>query len=120
MSSKPKKGRPAIWLRTGARQLMYEELVRQFGYGGDWEVPWVRPGNGRDKDYEKFLQSMAIVTGANSADAVKHQIAFGSPVRGKSEWSPSHTMSAVTNLAAALEAGSVRPWLAGIECISIN
>jgi hypothetical protein len=94
-----------IWT-AAARQLLFERLVAEFGPYSVWAGSG-SPGRGLDKRYREFLEAFAIVTNANSADAVQHQIMFAVPVRGRAHWSGGHQRSAVMNLAAALSAGFI-------------
>lgn len=95
-----------IWTST-ARKLLFEELVERFGPHSEWEKA-TAPGRGMDQEFEKFCELMAELVGANSADAVKHQIAFGSPVTGVAVWNgPGFVQSAILNLAASFEAGFI-------------
>jgi hypothetical protein len=100
--------RKQIWT-PAARDLLFETLVAKFGpYSTRKKVD--SPGNGKDAAFKKFCREFADVVGANSWEAVKHQIAWGSPTRagGLRDWiSPGHAYNAILN-PAALDAGFIR------------
>jgi hypothetical protein len=99
-----------IWTRA-ARDLLFETLVAKFGPHSTWEKA-TSPGKGQDAAFEDFCQQFADVVGASSGEAVKHQIAWGTPtpVGGKEHnWSdPGRAANAIRNLAAALDAEFIR------------
>jgi hypothetical protein len=86
--------------------LLFERVVARFGAHSTWAN--VRsPGRGKDQEFDEFCDDFAKTVGAESGDAVKMQIAFGSPVTGQSNWDPSHARSAILCMAAAFEAGFI-------------
>jgi hypothetical protein len=99
--------RTPIWTEV-ARKLLFEELVTRFGPYSEWEKIG-SPGRDLDKKFERFCESMAELVGANSAEAVKHQIRFGLPIPGIARWQGSgHAMTAILCLAASYQAGFIR------------
>jgi hypothetical protein len=84
---------------------LFELVVKKFGAYSTWEKS-ASPGRGKDRVFDDFCANFATLIGANSGDAVKHQIAFGSPIAkgGASHWQPSHAYTAILCQAAALEA----------------
>jgi hypothetical protein len=99
-------GREKIWTKE-ARELLFSQLVDRFGPHASWEKHH-SPGHGREGEFDTFCSAMAELVGAKSADAVKHQIAWGSPVTGRSRWNQSHACNAILNLAAALQFGFIK------------
>ena len=96
-----------IW--TGeARRLLYARVVELFGTYAKWEKS-ASPGRGLDRAFEKFCKDFAKVVGANSGDAVQHQIRFALPETANgSYWEPSLAPNAILNKAAAIEVGFIR------------
>jgi hypothetical protein len=90
-----------IWT-TVAYQLLYEQLVCRFGPHKDWASTHP-PG------YWEFCAVFAELVGANSAQAVSHQIQFALGVRGDSEhhWKSGHARNAILNMSAAFWAGFI-------------
>jgi hypothetical protein len=97
---------PAIW--TGdARRLLYGRLVKLFGPYDQWKKT-SSPGGGKDTEFDEFCDGFAKVVGANSGDAVKHQVRFALPeTQSGSTWG-GQKQNAILNKAAALEAGFIR------------
>jgi hypothetical protein len=60
-----------------------------------------------DAQYDAFCDAFAIVVGANSGDAVKHQIAFALPSTSRGSTWKEQAQTAILNKAAALEAGFI-------------
>jgi hypothetical protein len=101
--------RKVIWTRA-ARDLLFETVVAKFGPYSTWKKAG-SPGGGQDSAFDDFCQTFASTIGANSADAVKHQIAWGTPTPfgGVHDWTnQGHAAVAILNLAAALDAGFIR------------
>jgi hypothetical protein len=97
---------PAIWT-GGARRLLYRRLVKLFGPYDQWKKT-ASPGGGKDTKFDEFCDGFAKVVGANSGDAVKHQIRFALPeTQSGSTWE-SQAQNAILNKAAALEAGFIK------------
>lgn len=95
---------PKVW--TGdVRRVLYKRLVQQFGPSEKWKKT-SSPGRGLDQEFERFCEAFAIVVGAESAAAVKHQIRFAMP-ETKSNWGR-QVQTAVLNKAAALEMGFIK------------
>jgi hypothetical protein len=69
-----KKGPKRKWT-AAAYDLLYQELRNQFGPMEDWATS-SRPGRNLDKRYERFCELFAELVGADSAGAVKQQIAY--------------------------------------------
>jgi hypothetical protein len=96
-----------IWNQR-VRSFLYEQLVKHCGPLHTWETT-SRPGYGRDPAFEAICAAVAKSVRAKSVKAVKHQIAFALPVKGKAYWANGgHSANAVLNLAAALDAGFIR------------
>jgi hypothetical protein len=98
-------GQREIWTRP-ARDLLFQTLVKKFGPYSNWEKSG-SPGNGRDAEFDEFCEAFSKSVGAKSADAVKHQIRFGSPVTNASTWKDGHVRTAIFALASALDAGFI-------------
>jgi hypothetical protein len=97
--------KPKIW--TGeVRRVLYSQLTRQFGEYAEWEKA-NSPGRGLDDDYDSFCEAFANSVGAESADAVKHQIRFAMPESIEGSTWGRHAQTAILNKAAALEAGFI-------------
>lgn len=94
-----------IWTKT-ARDLLFEELVRQFGPLSKWERKST-PGNGKDKAFKQFLTSFADMVGAKSDLAVLHQVRFASPIKGETSWNGGFARSAILCMASAINAGFI-------------
>jgi hypothetical protein len=96
-----------IWTAT-VHRLLYARVVKLFGAYDKWEKK-TSPGRGLDADYTAFCEAFAKVVGANSGEAVKHQIAFALPSTSNgSTWSRDHhAQVAILNKAAALEEGFI-------------
>ena len=94
-----------VW-DEAARKLLFETLVARFGPLRAWQKKST-PGNGRDREYRAFLTAFAEVVGANSADAVAHQIAFARPIAKRSRYVSSQAYTAILSMAAALNAGFI-------------
>jgi hypothetical protein len=110
VSSKQKE---RIWT-PAAHELLYTELKKRFGPRSEWDSH-SRPGRGLDRQYDEFCEAVHKAVGANSAQAVQHQIAFTQPISDKARWDPSHTRQAIQNLTWALETEFIRasdlPWI---------
>jgi hypothetical protein len=94
----------ARWSRA-ARDLLFQELVSQFGALDGWEEPY-SPGHGRDEKYRRFLESFADLMGTGPR-AVEMQVRFGSGVEGNAHWRQGHSLTAILCLAAAYDAGFI-------------
>jgi hypothetical protein len=88
--------------------LLFERLVEEFGLSLDLGKS-SSPGNGKDRKFDEFCQTFSKSVGAESGEAVKMQIAFGSPIarEGTSHWKPGHARNAILCLASAFEAGFI-------------
>jgi hypothetical protein len=97
--------RKVIWTRA-ASDLLYETLVERFGAYKEWEKR-TSPGRGLDDKYHEFCKVFAKTVGANSGDAVEHQIAFALPIPDGSvhTWDPGQARVAILNIASAFHAG---------------
>jgi hypothetical protein len=100
-----KKSRPIIWTKE-ARELLYAQLVHQFGAYATWGKS-ASPGNGQDAAFDDFCRGFAKIIGANSGDAVRHQIAFALPISGKAHWDKSLSRNAIMNLCPAMQSGFI-------------
>ena len=89
---------------AAARELLYCELVRQFGPLDEWTTS-NRPGRGLDKKFVAFCAAFAALVGAKSANAVQHQIAFA--VMTTVPESRSLIANLMLNKAAAYHAGFI-------------
>lgn len=94
-----------IWT-LAVRMVLFESLVRLFGPYRKWTGTTL-PGRGLDDAYRLFLKRFAKAVGASSAEAVAHQIRFGSPIIGVSHWNHSLTRQGVLCLAASFHAGFI-------------
>jgi nucleoid-associated protein YgaU len=97
--------RMGIWT-VAARTLLFEQLVARFGPHRDWQS-YASPGRGFDDQFNKFLGTFAELVGATTAAAVKHQILFALPVKGRARWQRGHARNAILNIAAAFNAGFI-------------
>lgn len=97
---------PKIW--TGdVRRVLYRRLVQKFGPSENWKKN-SSPGRGLDKDFELFCKAFAQIVGADSADAVKHQIRFAMPETERGSTWGRQAQTAILNKAAALEMGFIK------------
>jgi hypothetical protein len=80
--------------------------VKEFGPCDDWTRN-NSPGRGLDHHFEQFCEAFAKAVGAESGEAVKHQIRFAMPESGRVTWEDGHAQSAIMNKAAALETGFI-------------
>ena len=97
---------PRIW--TGdVRRVLYRRLVQKFGPSEKWKKT-SSPGRGLDPDFEKFCEAFAEAVGADSADAVKHQIRFAMPETDRGSTWGRQAQTAILNKAAALEMGFIK------------
>lgn len=55
-------------------QLLYTSVVKKFGPHVSWGKS--KHPKGREKEFNKFCENFATVVGANSGEAVQHQIAY--------------------------------------------
>ena len=104
-----------IWTAT-AHELLYEQLVEQFGPHSTWEHKH-NPGHGKEKEYRKFLEAFAIVVGANSEHAVRVQIGWAFPIvangttratgPGSDGKTPKKPIWPMQNMVAAYDAGFI-------------
>jgi hypothetical protein len=72
---------PTIWSRT-ARDLLFEELVKQFGPYKTWKRAEY-PSKAKQKEFVKFCVDIAVLVGAKSWRAVTHQIKFAVGVQSQ-------------------------------------
>jgi len=93
-----------IWKRD-TRPLLYRRLVEKFGAYSSWENASF-PSHALREEYENFIESFALVVGAKSATAVKHQIAYAT--NGNSAGGPNVAINLMNNISAAVEAGFIR------------
>jgi hypothetical protein len=94
--------RTIIWTKA-AYELLYEQLVAKFGPHKSWATQ-------SPEGYKKFCKTFAELVGANSGDAVSHQIqyAIGGPAENSSHtWYQSHFRNVIRNKAAAFDAGFI-------------
>jgi hypothetical protein len=72
----------------------------------DWENS-SSPGRGLDGAFEEFCSAFAIVVGAESGKAVKHQIRFAMPESEQGAVMKHQVGTSIGNKAAALEEGFI-------------
>ena len=99
-----RKMKKTIWTAV-AHELLYQELVKQFGPARLW-VTSARPGRNLDKKFVAFCESFAKLVGANSSRAVEQQIAYARMMSVSKN--PDIMRQLVLNKAAALHAGFIR------------
>jgi hypothetical protein len=96
---------PEIW--TGeVRRVLYRRLVQQFGPYRGWKKT-NSPGGTLDTKFDQFCDTFAKAVGAQSGNAVKHQIRFAMPESERGSTWGRHAQTAILNKAAALEAGFI-------------
>lgn len=78
-----------------------------FGPSEKWENA-SSPGKEKDEDFNHFCVVFAEAVGANSGDAVKHQIRFALPETERGSSWGRHAQTAILNKAAALEMGFIK------------
>jgi hypothetical protein len=99
--------RTTIWTKI-ASELLYESLVLRFGPYASWQKVHT-PGYGKDDEYREFCSVFAKAIGANSGDAVQHQIAFALPLPpgARRTWEAGQARVYVLNIAMAFYAGFI-------------
>ena len=96
---------PDIW--TGdVRRLLYGRLVKEFGPFEKSEKA-NSPGRGLDQQFKEFCDAFAKAVGAQSGEAVEHQIRFAMPEISQGSTWGRHAQTAIMNKAAALEGGFI-------------
>jgi hypothetical protein len=102
--------RKVIWTPI-ARALLYEELRKQFGAHKTWPHATLPS----DKEaYHRFLAVFAELVGANSAEAVAHQISFAIQ---RATLSGEGAQNSILNKAAAFNAHFIdNEELSKIDC----
>jgi hypothetical protein len=88
--------------------MLYKRLVDEFGALKKWEKK-NSPGRGLDQRFREFCDAFAKEVGANSGEAVQHQIRFAMPEsESGSTWEGGQAQTAILNKAAALEMGFIQ------------